>query len=401
MRTRVFLMMFMLGFFAHAEQEVTVYDISVEPDSPNKKVTVQYRLSETASGLAHVGVEISSDAGATWSVPSDTFYPGSDIGAAVRADGSLQQFVWDARADWNHQYSTQMMMRLRATTSDIESSIYFIANGQNTLYRMSLDGSGLAAEATGVPHPENMFADQNKIYINDWNSGGVRFYDLTLRAGFQMLHHGPGWGGQGMAHDPEAGLWFVGRYYAGVFSLNQNHSSAWNHLVTSSQISPLNGQRGQMGVDPVSQHVYFRTAYNGTCDNCRLIWRVNYDGTQLVEIIPANQGDALAVDYENGFLYFSDGMETEPGDTVLMRANLDGTGAVQVWAAPLSYGFIRRIELDADNGVIYVLLKDHVNAPADRAIARVNTDGSDFQILRELPYSLYGGVEGFTVSIAP
>ncbi len=61
-------------------QSVTVYDVGVEPDSPSKKVTVSYRLAETNAGVANVGVEISSDAGSTWTVPADTFYPGSDIG---------------------------------------------------------------------------------------------------------------------------------------------------------------------------------------------------------------------------------------------------------------------------------------------------------------------------------
>mgnify|MGYP001282352172 FL=1 len=34
---------------------VAVYDVGVVPDSPNKKVTVTYRLAETNTGVANVG----------------------------------------------------------------------------------------------------------------------------------------------------------------------------------------------------------------------------------------------------------------------------------------------------------------------------------------------------------
>lgn len=401
-------LLLVLGSFAAAcvafAEPVTVYDLGVQPDSPNKKVTVTYRLTETASGYADVAVNISSNAGATWNVPADTFYPGSDIGPGVRADGSLRQFVWDARADWNHQYSTQMIMRLNATASETRPSIFFTSRANGNLYRMNLDGSDLVIEASGAYEVAYSFVapGQSRIYMVEWQPGGrVHFYDPGSGSGINLLHNGPGWGGQGGAYDPVAERLFVGRYYAGLFGLQMNSTGSWQHLVTVPQLSPMIGQRGQLELDPVHQHVYFRSAYNHSCNNCRWIWRVNYDGSGLTQIVLANNGDGLALDLAAGHLYYTDGDDTTHSVT-LNRANLDGSSPQVLLALPPPYEFVRTIHLDLPRNKIYYLLLDHrAPAPFDRAVGRSNLDGTGFEIVRELPDSTYGPVEGMALLVAP
>jgi hypothetical protein len=382
--------MFLVSTFSWAEP-VSVYDINVQPDSPNKKVTVSYRLAETASGLAYVDVEISSDAGTTWSVPANTFYPGSDVGDGVRADASQRQFVWDARADWNQQYSTQMVVRLRAESSEQQDAIYF-AN-KSVIYRMNLDGSGWEQVWTGTVALAggSMTADMDngRLFIAPWDSSAIHVYDV-LRNGMTTLA-GPGSGGQGIGYCPVADKLFAGRYYSGLYSMDMSNQGAWRQIVSSSAISPLNGQRGQLRVDPVNEHVYFRTAYNGTCDNCWKIYRVDYDGSNLTTIV-SSRGDALGLDLTNGKLYYSDAA-AEPES--IMRCNLDGTSAEVVLALTEEYKACRWIELDVDRSKIYMYLFPQMQAPfSSVAFARANMDGTGYEVIREFTGATTSDVDG-------
>ena len=83
-------------------------------------------------------------------------------------------------------------------------------------------------------------------------------------------------------------------------------------------------------IDSANHHIYFRTAFNGDCGLCRYIWRVNFDGTNLTKIIPANGGDALALDLTEHKMYFSD----VPGNYTVKRANSDGSGLETILTAP-------------------------------------------------------------------
>lgn len=369
-------------------EPVTVYDVSVEPDSSNKKGTVQYRLGETADGFATVAVNISSNAGESWSVPSSTLYPGSDVGSGIPTDGSLRTFTWDARADWNNKYSTQMMIRVNATASDSQDWVFFGAG--NNLYRMNLDGSGVAVASSNAIGIQSLAADtiNQKLYMTKWDSGApVLFYDVTQGGNPGPLYQGPGNGGQGLAYDPATRIFFLGRYYNGLYALNEQHSSSWQHLVTAEALAPMYGQRGQMALDPSNQHVYFRSTYNGTCDACRYIWRVGYDGGGLTTIIQANDGDALALDLSAGHIYFSDGIGNHQL-VQIMRSNLDGSNAQLLLTLQAPYQRCLTMDLDVPNNKMYLYL-DGGALPAggdnynDRAVAWADLDGTNFEILWE------------------
>lgn len=362
-------------------ETVTVYDVGVEPDSLNKKVNVTYRLAETGVGVANVAMDISSDAGGTWAVPANTFYPGSDIGPGIPADGSLRRLTWDARTDWNNQYSTQMMVRLVATAGPMQNGLYFAAGDK--VYRMNLDGSALTVVCSGLSKPEMLALDgaNNKLMIGMWFSGSqVLGYD-TLRGGnASLLFNGPGsTGAQGMAFDPATSTLFYGLYYNGLYKMDLQSYQGWQHLVTASALSPMYGQRGQLDIDPIRQQVYFRSTYNGYCDECRWIWRVNYDGTGLTKIIKANGGDSIAVDAAAGYLYFSD----LPGENTIKRANLDGSGVETILTLPAPY-YCRFFVLDVPGNKMYIYLTSESSNWKDRTIARANLDGSNFEVLQQV-----------------
>jgi hypothetical protein len=367
-------------------QAVTVYDVGVEPDSLNKKVTVSYRLNSTSAPVANVAIEISSDAGDSWVVPADTFYPGSDIGPGIPADGTLREFVWDARTDWNQQYSTQMIIRLDATAEEMQNGLFFTAGP--TLYRMNLDGSACTALYTGLPKNEQLLMDyeNNMLLLVSWYSGSqILGYDVLQGGTPSLLYDGPGIsGGMGIALDSATSQLFLGLYYNGVYRTDVQTVLGWECIVPSAAISPMIGQRGQLQVDPVSEQVYFRSAFNGWCDECRWIWRVNYDGTGLTQIIQANGGDALALNLPAGKMIFSDGGEVTTTVGTVNRANLDGTGLETILELPLPYNHCTQLELDLSANKMYLYLTGSANSWQNQAIARANLDGTDYEMLKEV-----------------
>ncbi len=389
MKTSLHFMLPLLFACSAWAQPVTVYDLTVDPDSPNKKVTVTYRLAETASGYADVEVGISSNAGETWSVPAQTFYPGSDVGAGIPANGTARQFVWDARADWNEQYSTQMIVRVTATQQELGSRIYLTVG--NDVYRLNTDGSGFALVASGASGTQFIFADManSKLYMPRWGSGSqVMVFDTLTEGNVQTLFSGPGSdGGQGIAYDPATSNYFVGLYYNGLYVMNPFDGRGWCQLVSSTDLSPTYGLTGQIALDTNNRHVYFRTSYNGWCDQCRSIWRVGYDGAGLTQLVPANGGGALAVDVTGGHIYFSD----EPGDGTIKRANLDGSGVVTLATLPSPYSYCSAIELDVPAGKMYISAYEEPNADRKRAVVRLNLDGSGHEVLKGAVPGLEGG----------
>jgi hypothetical protein len=160
--------------------------------------------------------------------------------------------------------------------------------------------------------------------------------------------------------------------------MDLNRPGNWTRLVDPGALSPMIGQRGQLQVDPANRHIYFRTAFNGDCGECRYIWRVNYDGSNLIKIIKANGGDALALDLSARKMYFSD----VPVNRVIKRANLDGSGVETILTLSAPYDFCRTLAIDLPNQKIYLSLLSDSNSTW-RAIARANLDGSNFEILYE------------------
>ncbi len=174
---------------------------------------------------------------------------------------------------------------------------------------------------------------------------------------------------------------FLGLYYNGLFTRTMDNDN-WIQIVSPQDIAPLLGQRGELKLDPTRKHVYFRTAFNGNCDACRWIYRVDYDGRNLTKIVQANGGDALALDLENNKLYYTD----TPGNCTIKRANLDGSNVESLLTiSDKKYNHCWRMEIDRQAGKLYLSMEDEDYAN-HQTIARVNLDGSGFEILYQATY---------------
>lgn len=261
-----------------------------------------------------------------------------------------------------------------------EGSLYFVRG--DVLYRMNTDGSDLRTVAHGLQGNEALVVDpiHRKIYAGRWEQPAqIQVFDMSAGE-LKAFSDGPGWGGQGMVLDPADLNLYRGLYYSGVYVMNLNSAGNWTQLVNSASLDPMYGQRGQLQVDPVNHYIYFRSSHN-SCQSCRYIWRVNYDGSALTRIIPANGGDALALDLTERKLYFTD----LPGDYTIKRANLDGSAVETLLTIPGAYHF-SSIALDANSRKMYLSLWNKDSEPQifKRAIARMNMDGSGFDILHTI-----------------
>lgn len=187
----------------------------------------------------------------------------------------------------------------------------------------------------------------------------------------------------------------MGLYYDGVYAMDMNSPGTWTQLVDSAALYPTHGERGQLQIDPVNRHIYFRTPYNGECGECRYIWRVGFDGSGLTKIIPANGGDGLALDLANQKMYFSDRLSSGiPGNGTIKRANLDGSSPETLFTLPEPYSFCRSIHLDVDSKKMYLSFYREDTVYRDRAIARANMDGSGFEILHTMTANEWPEIHG-------
>jgi formylglycine-generating enzyme required for sulfatase activity len=107
-------------------------------------VEIGYDLAASFASLT-VTLEISSDAGATWTVPAATV--SGDVGASV-APGTGKAMVWDAGADWAGQVSERMRFRVVADDLAAPAGFALIPGGSFTMGATSGDTDSNAPPVT-------------------------------------------------------------------------------------------------------------------------------------------------------------------------------------------------------------------------------------------------------------
>ena len=79
----------------------------------SKKVDIGYDLTDADGDACTVSVQVSNDAGATWTVPASTFDGGSAVGAGV-TPGTGKLIVWDSKIDQPGVFGSQFKVRVCA-----------------------------------------------------------------------------------------------------------------------------------------------------------------------------------------------------------------------------------------------------------------------------------------------
>lgn len=145
-----------------------VANIRASQIAGTKNVEVLYDVSDADGDALTIGMQVSGDAGQTYTIPSTAL--SGNIGAGV-APGTNRRIVWNAGADWNGQLVTQAKVRVTAadaTTPAPPPGMVYIPAG---VFQM---GDNLDAMADAMPvrnvFISALFMDRFEVTRELWQS---------------------------------------------------------------------------------------------------------------------------------------------------------------------------------------------------------------------------------------
>src|ERR1017187_4792064 len=94
-------------------------------------VDIYYDLANPDSASLAITVLVSTDGGASYTLPATSF-SGSGWGSAV-TPGSNKQITWNAGADWSGHYSAKVRFRVIADDAPVASDMALIPAGTFTM----------------------------------------------------------------------------------------------------------------------------------------------------------------------------------------------------------------------------------------------------------------------------
>jgi hypothetical protein len=144
----------------------------------------------------------------------------------------------------------------------------------------------------------------------------------------------------------------------GIYCANLNGTSPQLYISISGEYPQ------DIAFDHINQVFYFTNDLDPESGG---IWKVNFDGTGLVEIVPYIWGGAIDVDPENNRLYFYSGFEG------MCMSDLNGNNKVLFDASSASK-WVWGMAIDKESGKIYYPNR------TEMTIMRANLDGSNVEI---------------------
>jgi formylglycine-generating enzyme required for sulfatase activity len=151
-------------------------------------VDIEFDVADLDSPTLQIAVEVSDNAGASYTVPAVSFT--GDVGHGIQP-GPGKRITWDAKKDWPNQYSSKV--RFRVLASDVWRGMTLIPAGVFTM------GD---ARVVGPVHPVDVSAfaiDRTEVTTALWRevqSWGLEHgYDLTAGGSWGSDHpiHSVNW----------------------------------------------------------------------------------------------------------------------------------------------------------------------------------------------------------------
>ena len=144
--------------------------ISAAQRSGTQLVDITYDVTADTPTV-FVTLAISSDNGATFSVPTTTL--SGSVGGGV-ATGTGKGITWNAGADWSKQYTTTMCFKLTADDLVAPAGFSLIPAGS---FQMGDALDGMSDAPIRTVTVSNFYMSQNLVTFSDW--GTVRTWGLT------------------------------------------------------------------------------------------------------------------------------------------------------------------------------------------------------------------------------
>jgi len=145
-----------------------------------KLVDIYYDLADPDSAALAVSVAVSTNGGASYTLPASSF---TGTGAGI-APGNNKLITWNAGADWNGRYSANVRFRVTADDASAPSGMVLIPAGSFTMGNCMGSGEGYSDELPlHTVYVSAVYMDRYEVTkalwdeVKGWNGGNGYVYE--------------------------------------------------------------------------------------------------------------------------------------------------------------------------------------------------------------------------------
>jgi len=125
MKAFLFTILLLSSIAAYAADPI-VTNVTAAQQTSTKLVSIFYDVFDADGDTQNVSVAISTNSGTSFDLTASSF--SGDVGSGI-ATGKNKQIVWDAGADWNWNYSSNLRFKVTANDSVVPPDMAFIPAG--------------------------------------------------------------------------------------------------------------------------------------------------------------------------------------------------------------------------------------------------------------------------------
>jgi len=173
------------GNYAAAGVAPVVSNVRAAQRPGAKLVDIYYDLADSDSATLVVSVAVSTNGGASYTLPATSF-SGSGWGSAV-TPGSSKQIIWNAAADWNGRYSANVRFRVTADDATAPGGMALIPAGSFTMGDCMGDGYSYELPLHSV-YVSGFYLDVNLVSYSQW----LTVYNWATSHGYTFDYAGSG-----------------------------------------------------------------------------------------------------------------------------------------------------------------------------------------------------------------
>jgi formylglycine-generating enzyme len=163
----------------------------------SKLVDIYYDLSDSDTSTLTVSIQVSWDAGSTWTVPAYTFT--GAYGGGV-SPGVNKYVVWNAGVDWDGQFTSQCRVRVTANDADPDGFVQIPAGAY--LRGDCLNEGNANERPTNSVYISAFYIEKTKVTKARWDAA----YQYGVNHGYASFDHAGS--GKAADHPVQTVNWF-------------------------------------------------------------------------------------------------------------------------------------------------------------------------------------------------
>jgi formylglycine-generating enzyme required for sulfatase activity len=171
--------------YAAAGAAPVISNVRAAQRQGTKLVDIYYDLADSDSATLAVSVVVSTNGGASYTLPATSF-SGSGWGGVV-TPGTGKQITWNAAADWNGRYSANVRFRVTADDATAPAGMALIPAGSFTMGDCMGDGYSGELPLHAV-YVSAFYMDKYKVTKSLWDM----VYQWAIAQGYTFDYPGAG-----------------------------------------------------------------------------------------------------------------------------------------------------------------------------------------------------------------